>query len=134
MKQQSFLFGESDPEQAAASGSEPQERQEALPVVEEVLEETVPPEPQVLSVGEAVNRVKRSLEKQFSEIWIQGEISNLRAAPSGHAYLTLKDSNAQISAVCFRTVFGRLKFDPSDGLEIVARGRISVRTGSSCRV
>jgi len=126
MKQQSFLFGEEKPEQAAAGDSRPHETRESPPVVEEAPEETAPPEPRVLSVGEAVNRVKRSLEKQFSEIWIQGEISNLRAAPSGHAYLTLKDSSAQISAVCFRTVFGRLKFDPSDGLEIIARGKISV--------
>lgn len=124
MKQQSFLFGEENTEKSEkpdhpVPSSNP-------PVTEEIQQVEKSREPEVYTVREILSRVKGSLERLFSEVWIQGEISNLRAAPSGHAYLTLKDSEAQISAVCFRPVFGRLKFDPSDGLEVVARGKISV--------
>ncbi len=126
MKQQSFLFGEEEPEQKVSEAPKAADIRDTLPPIEDEKEDTSPPEPRVLSVFEAVTQIKRSLERQFNEIWIQGEISNLRAAPSGHAYLTLKDSSAQISAVCFRPVYGRLKFDPSDGLEVIARGKISV--------
>lgn len=126
MKQQSFIFGEENPEKAQKGIPDHPAVPDNLPDIENVQEDTPPREPEVLSVNEIVNRIKRSLESSFSGLWIQGEISNLRAAPSGHAYLTLKDSKAQISAVCFKTVFGRLKFDPSDGMEVVARGKISI--------
>jgi len=126
MKQQSFLFGEEKKEQAQPEES-PAE-QEITPITEEEQPEPAPEEPRVLSVSEAVTQAKRALENRFPEIWIQGEVSNLTAASSGHAYLTLKDSRSHISAVCFRPVFGRLKFELSGGMEIIARGKISVYT------
>ena len=55
-----------------------------------------------------------------------GEVSNLRAAGSGHLYFTLKDETAQIRAVCFRNQARYLKFKPQDGLAVIARGRLSV--------
>jgi len=129
MKQQSFFFEDDLPGESATAEPEPADSPEppaAPPVEESVPEEGEFPEPDVYSVSEIVGRIKNSLERSFAEVWIQGEISNLKAAPSGHAYLTLKDAGAQIAAVCFKTVFGRLRFEPSDGLEVVARGRISV--------
>ncbi len=130
MKQQSFLFGDEKPEEPETAGAVPSQGAPAdpgpRPEPEEEGGEPREKEPEVFSVSGIVNRIKGSLEREYSEVWIQGEISNLRAAPSGHAYLTLKDSKSQISAVCFRMVFGRLKFSPSDGLEVVARGKISV--------
>ena len=55
-----------------------------------------------------------------------GEVSNLRAAGSGHLYFTLKDETAQLRAVCFRNQARYLKFKPQDGLAVIARGRLSV--------
>lgn len=139
MKQQSFLFGEENSEKekktkTPLTESDPPEStpseagcpESNLPDIKDCRKSEETREPEVYSVRDIVNRIKASVERMYSAIWIQGEISNLRAAPSGHAYLTLKDSEAQISAVCFRPVFSRLKFVPSDGLEIVARGKISV--------
>ncbi len=59
-------------------------------------------------------------------VWISGEISNLRIPPSGHAYFTLKDSKAQISAVMFRGQLRKLQFEIEDGMVLVALGRITV--------
>lgn len=59
-------------------------------------------------------------------VWISGEISNLRIPPSGHAYFTLKDKGAQISAVMFRGQMRQIKFDLDDGLMLVGLGRITV--------
>ncbi len=128
MKQQSFLFGEENIEESVMVTPETPAVPEHQPEVKDDREDRAPLEPEIFSVNEIVSRVKGSLERRFPEVWVQGEISNLRAAPSGHAYLTLKDSAAQISAVCFRPVFSRFKFDPADGLEVVARGKISVYT------
>jgi exodeoxyribonuclease VII large subunit len=57
---------------------------------------------------------------------VEGEVSNAHAAQSGHLYVTLKDKQAQIRCVCFRTQLARLKFRPADGLHVTARGSISV--------
>ncbi len=66
------------------------------------------------------------LEKEFFDVWVSGEISNYRAATSGHCYFTLKDANAQLRAVCFRNQARYLKFKPQDGISVIARGRLSV--------
>jgi exodeoxyribonuclease VII large subunit len=57
---------------------------------------------------------------------VQGEVSNFKAAPSGHVYFTLKDQAAQLRAVLFKSALRLLKFQPKDGLSVIARGRISV--------
>lgn len=80
----------------------------------------------VLSVEQLNLTIKRLLEGEIATIWVQGEISNFKPHTSGHYYFSLKDSKSQISAVMFRGNNSRLKFKPHDGMEVIARGRISV--------
>ena len=86
----------------------------------------MPAQPQVLTVSELTRRVKNLVEGSFSVVWVEGEISNLGVAPSGHVYFTLKDAGAQISAVMWRPVAGKLTFKIADGLQVVAAGNLSV--------
>lgn len=83
-------------------------------------------ERQIFAVAEIVGQVRKDLESSFRSVWVQGEISNLRCPPSGHLYFTLKDDEAQISAVCFRMRSRYLKFQPEDGLDVLARGTVTV--------
>jgi len=83
-------------------------------------------ERQILSVSQLVNSVKLQLETNFQDLWVRGEISNFKTPRSGHSYFTLKDSDAQIRAVCFRMKNRLLKFRPQDGLDVIARGSLSV--------
>ncbi len=80
----------------------------------------------VLSVSELNALAQTVLEEAFSSVWVEGEISNLRRYPSGHAYFTLKDAEAQVSAVLFRGAAQGLPFRPDDGLKVLARGTISL--------
>ena len=80
----------------------------------------------VLSVSELTADIKTALEADFHDLYVQGEISNFKKYPSGHWYFTLKDANAQISAVFFRNWNRLLRFDPENGLEVKVRGRLSV--------
>ncbi len=82
--------------------------------------------PLLLSVSEVTRLIRESLEDQFREIWVEGEISNLRAPTSGHLYFTLKDAQSQLRGVLFRSGAMRLRFALQEGLSVVARGRISV--------
>ncbi len=84
------------------------------------------PRKRTFSVSEVTALVRGLLEDTFDNCWVSGEISNARRAPSGHYYFTLKDSGAQLSCVCFRQNALYLKVKPADGLEVLARGRISV--------
>ncbi len=84
------------------------------------------PERKVLSVSELTARISQTLSTQFSNLWVEGEVSNYRPAQSGHLYFTLKDEKAQVRCVCFRTQAIRLKFKPEDGLKLIVRGSISV--------
>ena len=86
----------------------------------------MPAPAQVLSVSELTRRIKSLLEGQFPSVWVEGEISNLAVATSGHAYFTLKDATAQLSAVLFRGSAGKVPFKLADGLQVVALGSISV--------
>ncbi|MDY6852533.1 MAG: exodeoxyribonuclease VII large subunit, partial [Thermodesulfobacteriota bacterium] len=81
---------------------------------------------EVFSVAELTGRVKDLIETEFGMVRLWGEVSNLRRPSSGHYYLTLKDRDAQIRAVMFRTQQRYLDFDPADGLEVLVRGRLSV--------
>jgi exodeoxyribonuclease VII large subunit len=81
----------------------------------------------VYSIGEITRAVKSLLEEGFAGgVWVAGEISNLKKHTSGHWYLTFKDKESQLAGVIYRGVNARLKFDVHDGLEIVARGRLTV--------
>jgi exodeoxyribonuclease VII large subunit len=78
------------------------------------------------TVSELTREIKSALEDRFPSVWVSGQISNYRPASSGHVYLTLKDSEAQLPGVIWKTTAGRLKFEPHDGLEVIARGHIEV--------
>lgn len=80
----------------------------------------------VKSVSELTHEVKELIEGNLRTQWVGGEVSNCRPARSGHVYFTLKDDEAQISAVVWRTTAARLGFDLKDGMEIVAVGRVEV--------
>jgi exodeoxyribonuclease VII large subunit len=77
-------------------------------------------------VSELTREIKDLLEVRFTDLWIEGEISNLRIPPSGHTYFTLKDDYSQIRAVLFRTEAKALRFAPRDGLHVICRGRVSL--------
>ncbi|OGP86814.1 MAG: exodeoxyribonuclease VII large subunit [Deltaproteobacteria bacterium RBG_16_48_10] len=80
----------------------------------------------ILTVTELTQEIKNLLEERFSEVWVEGEISNLRIPPSGHLYFTLKDDFSQIRAVLFRMQARSLRFLPEDGLQVLCRGRVSL--------
>ena len=87
---------------------------------------TATSEPIVLSVGDFTNVLRGVVEQCFPEVWIAGEISNLTRAGSGHLYFTLKDADAQLKAVMWRTAAQRLKFDVRDGLQVIVCGGVEV--------
>lgn len=80
----------------------------------------------ILTVTELTQEIKETLEEKFYDVWVEGEISNLRIPSSGHLYFTLKDDFSQIRAVLFRMRSRGLRFIPEDGLHIICRGRVSL--------
>src|SRR5262245_30244611 len=80
----------------------------------------------VFTVSELTRAVKNTLEGRFGGLWVEGEISNLRVHTSGHVYFTLKDDEAQVRAVLFRGRMRRVRFEPADGLHVLAFGRLEV--------
>ena len=70
--------------------------------------------------------LRASIEERFSDVWLEGELSNLRAPGSGHVYCTLKDKTSQIRAVLFRSSAVRLRFALQEGLQVIVRGRLTV--------
>jgi exodeoxyribonuclease VII large subunit len=84
------------------------------------------PQRRVFTVRDLVATVRTALEREYTDIWIGGEISNYRPAESGHLYFTLKDGEAQLRVVMFRLQARLLRFRPENGMEIVARGRVTV--------
>ena len=77
-------------------------------------------------VRELVGTVRELVEQEYGDVWVEGEISNFRPAPSGHVYFTLKDADAQLPIVLFRRQAMLLRFRPEDGLHVLVRGRISI--------
>lgn len=80
----------------------------------------------ILTVSELTQEIKEALEAKFSDLWVEGEISNLRIPPSGHIYFTLKDDSSQIRGVLFKMRARTLRFLPEDGLHIICKGRVSL--------
>lgn len=80
----------------------------------------------IYTVSKLTTEIKGFLEREFAFLWIEGEISNLRRPGSGHLYCTLKDEAAQIRAVMFRLQNRLLQFEPTDGLQVICYGRLSV--------
>ena len=85
-----------------------------------------PPDRRVWKVRDLVAAVRTHIEREYSDAWVEGEISNFRAPESGHLYFTLKDGNAQIRVVMFRSSARLLRFRPADGLQVVVRGRVTI--------
>ena len=83
-------------------------------------------ERRVYTVSELTASIKAALEEGFPMVWVEGEISNLRTPGSGHAYFTLKDEGAQVSAVLFRGRGRRVRFDLEDGMQVLAFGGLDV--------
>ncbi|MGA8287805.1 MAG: exodeoxyribonuclease VII large subunit, partial [Acidobacteriaceae bacterium] len=77
-------------------------------------------------VHQLVFEIRGHVEKEYRDLRVEGEISNLRQASSGHVYFTLKDDQSQLPVVLFRGKARLLKFTPKDGLEVQVRGGISV--------
>ena len=77
-------------------------------------------------MSELTVRLKAAIEEVFPGVWVEGEISNLRTPGSGHAYFTLKDEGAQLSAVLFRGRGRRVRFDLEDGMQVLAFGGLDV--------
>jgi len=84
------------------------------------------PPKRILTVSELTGLLRTSIEEQFSDVWLEGELSNLRAPGSGHVYCTLKDKTSQIRAVLFRSSAVRLRFVLQEGLQVLVRGRLTV--------
>ena len=79
-----------------------------------------------LTVSELTTRLRRLLEKDFANIWITGEVTNFRLQPSGHIYFTLKDANAQLSCVLFRSEPVAHRELLEDGKKLALRGYLTV--------
>jgi exodeoxyribonuclease VII large subunit len=84
------------------------------------------PERRVYTVSEVNAAIRAVLDREFPDVWVAGEISGTKLATSGHYYFTLKERDAQLRCVCFRSTHRYLKFKPQDGVAVVARGRIDV--------
>jgi len=84
------------------------------------------PSRRIWPVRDLVAQVRELVEQEYGDIWVEGEISNYRPAPSGHVYFTLKDAEAQLPIVLFRRQAVLLRFRPEDGLHVLVRGRVSV--------
>ena len=85
-----------------------------------------PPERRVWTVRALVSAVRSHIEREYSDCWVEGEISNLRIPDSGHLYFTLKEEAAQIRVVMFRSSAKLLRFRAENGLRVTVRGRITV--------
>ncbi|MDB5491341.1 MAG: xseA [Micavibrio sp.] len=84
-----------------------------------------------LSVSELSMSLQRTLEDSFGRVRVRGEISGMKLAASGHLYADLKDENACLNIICWRTTVGRLKIKPEDGLDVVCTGKITTYPKSS---
>src|SRR3954462_12460504 len=83
----------------------------------------------VWAVRELMSAVRTALEREYTDVWVEGEISNFRPAESGHLYFTLKDDGAQLRVVMFRLQARLLRFRPENGLRVVARGHVTIYEG-----
>ncbi len=84
------------------------------------------PTRRVWSVHDLVSAVRTSVEREYGDVYVEGEISNYRPAESGHLYFTLKDGDAQMRVVMFRSQARLLRFKPANGMQAIARGRVTI--------
>src|SRR3984957_18291569 len=83
------------------------------------------------TVSELAAALKRSIEENFSVVRVRGEVSGFKRVGSGHCYFALKDADAVLDAVCWRTTAIRLSVQPEDGMEVIATGRLTTYPGRS---
>ncbi len=79
-----------------------------------------------LSVSELNEQVKGEIERRFSSVWVEGEISNFHSAASGHWYFTLTDGSSLLKAACYKGQNFRIRFKPFDGLQVRVRGKLTL--------
>jgi exodeoxyribonuclease VII large subunit len=85
-----------------------------------------------ISVSELSGALKRTIEDRFAYVRVRGEVSNYRGPhSSGHVYFSLKDQNARIDAVIWKSAFARMRVKPEEGLEVIAAGKVSTFPGKS---
>ena len=85
-----------------------------------------------ITVSELASALKRAIEDRFGYVRVRGEISGYRGPhSSGHAYFSLKDANARLDAVIWRTTLQRMRLKPEEGLEVIATGRLTTFPGKS---
>ncbi|HEV8243148.1 MAG TPA: exodeoxyribonuclease VII large subunit [Nitrospirales bacterium] len=85
-----------------------------------------PPARALYTVSALTSLLRLHIESAFPDVWVEGEVSNLRIPTSGHAYFTLKDATSQIRAVLFRSAGRALRFALEDGMHLVCRGRVTI--------
>jgi len=84
------------------------------------------PDTKIFTVAQLTREIKTLLESQIGTVWVSGEISNWSRAASGHAYFSIKEEGSQIDAVIFKARLNRLGLTPENGLEVLAKGEITV--------
>jgi exodeoxyribonuclease VII large subunit len=84
------------------------------------------PSRRVWRVADLVSAVRTTVERGYTDVWVEGEISNFRMAESGHLYFALKDGDALLRVVMFRMQARLLRFKPDNGMQIIARGRVTI--------
>lgn len=84
------------------------------------------PARRIWRVADLVGAVRTTVERGYTDVWVEGEVSNFRPAESGHLYFTLKDGDAQLRVVMFRSQARLLRFRPDNGMQIIARGRVTI--------
>src|SRR5438270_212306 len=84
------------------------------------------PTRRIWRVADLVSAVRTTVERAYTDVWVEGEISNFRPAESGHLYFTLKDGDAQLRIVMFRSQARLLRFRPEAGMQVIARGRVTI--------
>src|SRR3989338_1724192 len=91
-----------------------------------ILPDTVTGRNKILTISELTRRIRSSLEQDYFNLWVVGEVSNVKKPTSGHVYLTLKDANAQLQSVMFKFIANSVKFELKDVMEVLAFGSITV--------
>jgi exodeoxyribonuclease VII large subunit len=90
------------------------------------LDFTFQPTRRIFSVRDLVGAIRTRVEREYTDVWVEGEISNYRPADSGHLYFTLKDDASQLRVVVWKTQARLLRFKPENGLQVIARGRVTI--------
>jgi exodeoxyribonuclease VII large subunit len=85
-----------------------------------------PADRRIWTVRDLVSTVRTHIEREYGDVWVEGEISNFRQQDSGHLYFTLKDPGAQLRVVMFRSSARLLRFRPENGMQVVLRGRVTI--------